>query len=275
MNTKYPNLNSFYVGILFKVKNPPSNFFNWKPFCTYVLNIDFHNICFCGPGRTRTYIKWLTVTRNNLYTTEPFWWDPRESNPVLKIFSLARRPLTPEPHIPFVGTCRFLSRHFPRARFIIVYFPTGCLKPTLCGPYKNRTYKGLLTLRQIYSLLSSPPAQTIQLIVPRERIELPLVACKTTALPLDDRGICTSCRIRTYDFNLVRVALWTNWVKEAIAIFFYDSTSFSPVKKYQNGLSSFPRRESNPAPLVKSQLPTPVCYEGISTAEGDRTLASW
>ena len=26
---------------------------------------------FCGPGRTRTSINWLTVNRNNLYTTKP------------------------------------------------------------------------------------------------------------------------------------------------------------------------------------------------------------
>lgn len=40
--------------------------------CKGCRGTDYPSLLFCCPGRTRTSIKWLTVTRNNLYTTRQF-----------------------------------------------------------------------------------------------------------------------------------------------------------------------------------------------------------
>ena len=65
------------------------------------------------------------------------------------------------------------------------------------------------------------------IFVPREGIEPPPFPCKRNTLPLRHRGKYT---------------------------FLLDRLSVKPI--------SYPRQELNLTPLVKSQLPTPVCYEG-------------
>ena len=107
--------------------------------CKGCRGTDYPSLLFCCPGRTRTSIKWLTVTRNNLYTTRQFLWFPRESNPILKIFSLACRPLTQENQVMIM--LEYPSRSNLNCLFVV-------LRCTGRGWLNSLTYRELSTFAQ-------------------------------------------------------------------------------------------------------------------------------
>ena len=95
---------------------------------------------FCSSPRTRTSIKWLTVTRNNLYTREEFIVETEGIEPTPLVLQTSVRTIYTKSPYPFVSTCRFLSRHFPHDMFYLSVLPYWDLKSTLCGAGRNRTY---------------------------------------------------------------------------------------------------------------------------------------
>ena len=136
-------------------------------------------------------------------------WFPRESNSILKIFSLACRPLTQENQIMIMLKCRLasilnclpkfygapadglnfldprkVSTPFLLEKLIIIVGSSG-LEPLPKGPDLQSGCRIRTTF-------------TTQFFVPREGIEPPPFVCKTNTLPLRHRGKMYVSELPTY-----------------------------------------------------------------------------
>ena len=138
-------------------------------------------------------------------------WLPRESNPILKIFSLACRPLTQESRVMIMLKCRLA----PILNCLPKFYGAPADGLNFLNPRKVSTpfllekliiivgEEGLEPPDSEENTFTECPATKLRFIlpllfVPREGIEPPPFPCKRNTLPLRHRGKMYVSELPTY-----------------------------------------------------------------------------